>query len=172
MFRYNIGWYDLLSPEEQNGEEIYNREDLLDFLQNLSTYELSSAMIAQNVLTMLNDTVFDELILEKDEEMMFRKAESEEDVKETTPTLKIEHDYLLKPNLFDGKLYANITLQAEEQGKLEIYNLQGVLVGNLQLMNGKNELDLTPMNLPNGVYLYRVWANDEIKHSDKLIKLK
>jgi hypothetical protein len=79
---------------------------------------------------------------------------------------------LLKPNLFDGKLYANITLQAEEQGKLEIYNLQGVLIGNLQLMNGKNELDLSPMNLPNGVYLYRVWANDEIKHSDKLVKLK
>jgi hypothetical protein len=28
------------------------------------------------------------------------------------------------------------------------------------------------LNLANGVYMYRVWANDEIKHSDKLIKLK
>lgn len=79
---------------------------------------------------------------------------------------------LLKPNLFEGKLFANITLQAEEQGYIEIFDVKGISFGKIQLSSGNNSLDLTTMNLPNGVFIYRVWANNEIKRTDKLIKLK
>jgi hypothetical protein len=63
-------------------------------------------------------------------------------------------------------------LKEEENGNLDIYDIQGVLVGKLMLSKGKNDLDLSSLNLANGVYVYRVWANNELKKTDKLVKLR
>jgi hypothetical protein len=158
-----------------NNELTPSNAEILEIIEQfaaLEEYEYPAAARAQNILGLLYGNWHNIELKHLEEESFYRRRNTVEETKEEIISLEAKHDYRLKPNLFDGKLFANITLQAEEQGKLEIYNLQGVLIGNLQLMNGKNELDLSPMNLPNGVYLYRVWANDEIKHSDKLVKLK
>jgi hypothetical protein len=154
-----------------NNELTPSNAEILEIIEQfaaLEEYEYPAAARAQNILGLLYGNWHNIELKHLEEESFYRRRNTVEETKEEIISLEAKHDYRLKPNLFDGKLFANITLQAEEQGKLEIYNLQGVLVGNLQLINGKNELDLTPMNLPNGVYLYRVWANDEIKHSDNL----
>jgi hypothetical protein len=96
----------------------------------------------------------------------------EEKIKEEEINIEPQHDYRLKPNLFEDRLLATVTLKTDEKGKLEIYSLQGVLVGKVALNEGKNDLDLTPFNLSNGVYVYRVWTHNDLKHTDKLVKLK
>ncbi len=133
----------------------------------------TQAIRAQNILSMLFDSVYVENILLKDELELERRGRfNTEQADHKTNMLEAEHDYRLKPNFFNDRLLASITLKENEQGFLEIYNLQGVLSGKITLYNGTNDLDLTPINLSNGVYLYRVWANNEIKKTDKLIKLK
>jgi hypothetical protein len=66
---------------------------------------------------------------------------------------------------------ANITLKEEENGNLDIYDIQGLLVGKLMLNKGKNNLDLSSLNLANGAYMYRVWANNELKKTSLFNKV-
>ncbi len=128
---------------------------------------------AQNILAMLFDSVYVENILLKDELELERRGRfNTEQADQKTNTLEVEHDYRLKPNFFEDKLLASISLKEDESGWLEVYNVQGMLQGKIHLSNGKNDIDMTHLNLSNGIYLYRVWAENEVKRSDKFIKLK
>jgi hypothetical protein len=146
----------------------------LEEIEEIASSNTQAAFQAQAVLTLVYDSVYNELILEKDGGGGApRKGRFDDNAIEDESLISSsKHDYRLKPNLFEDKLLATITLKEDEEGILEIYNLQGLLIGNVTLNKGANELDLTPMNLPNGIYVYRVWALNQLKHTDKLVKLK
>jgi tetratricopeptide (TPR) repeat protein len=161
MFQDNKTWFNL-------GDEGY---PYLDDIEDIADTETQAGFIARNILSLINDTIYEETLLTKDGGGSFRKGRFDNDEDPIKITVE-EHDYRLKPNLFEGRLLANVTLKTDETGKLEVYNLQGTKTGEVNLTSGKNELDLTSLNLSSGVYVYRVWANYEIKKTDKLVKLK
>ena len=78
-------------------------------------------------------------------------------------------DYRLKPNLFQGSKTATITLALEETGTVEIYNIQGALVGTYKVEQGKNVLALDKSLTSSGVYIYKVYTGNQLRHTDKLV---
>jgi hypothetical protein len=142
-------------------------------VQTIASSNTQAAFQAQVILTIIHDSVYTELILEKDGGSELRRGRFDDTSNEEVSLIGSSiHDYRLKPNLFEDKLLATVSLKEDETGELEVYDLTGALAGKVTLTKGKNELDLTPLNLPGGVYVYRVWANNKIKRTDKLVKLK
>lgn len=156
MQRHNLSWYDLLTPEEQSGEETYNREDLLDFMKELAGYEISAGMMAQNILTMIYDTTFNELIIEKDEEMLMRKAPPEEEQKNLEET--VENKVLAK--VYPNPAKDEFTIEFSETDKeyeVKIYSVLGINVVTEKL-NTKSitKHTLSIRGYEKGVYLYQL----------------
>ncbi len=83
--------------------------------------------------------------------------------------LQEDWDYRLIPNLFQGDKTAIITLQHEEQGSVEVYNIQGMLVGIYKVGEGSNVLALDKSINSAGVYIYKVFVGNELRYTDKLV---
>jgi hypothetical protein len=164
LFKSNKTWLDL------GGEGFSYLDDIEEIAEGNGT----ASFIAKNILGLKNDSIYLETILAKTQYRLGAIDEAVQENEEHNNTIieKEQHDYRLKPNVFEGRLLANITLKEEENGNLDIYDIQGILVGKLTLNKGKNNLDLSSLNLANGVYMYRVWANNELKKTDKLVKLR
>ena len=64
-----------------------------------------------------------------------------------------------------------IHLGIQESGWLEVYSMYGILNGKYQLTEGNNRLNFNSV-MRNGMYIYKVWINGELKQSDKLIKIE
>lgn len=145
----------------------------LDDIEAIAEGNSTASFIAKNILGLKNDTIYEEILLTKDQQRLGEFEPVDEKNNSTQAiTEKEQHDYRLKPNLFNGKLLANITLLDDEEGYVELYSIEGGFIGKIKLLSGKNDLDLTPLNIPNGIYIYRVWANNAIRHHDKFVKIK
>ncbi len=94
-----------------------------------------------------------------------KMGESEVHAKESTEEI---WDYRLKPNLFHGDKTATITLQLEETGQVEIYNIQGAMVGSYRVEQGINVLNLKSLS-SSGVYIYKVYVGHGLVRTDKLV---
>ncbi len=81
-------------------------------------------------------------------------------------------DYRLIPNLINGSMDANIYLGIEEVGTVLLYNLAGGVEGKYAIKEGLNTIPLRKLNLANGMYIYKVWVNNELVRTDKLIKIQ
>lgn len=78
-------------------------------------------------------------------------------------------DYRLIPNLYKDNFTARITLGADESGEVQIYAMDGRLMGQHSVTSGSNQLDLVNDGLIGGVYIYRVIVNGQIKNNGKLV---
>lgn len=87
--------------------------------------------------------------------------------KDTTNTV-----FKLYPNPNNGKMLLDYTLNANEKGEIQIYDISGKLVSRYELENTKNQLTIDSEKLTNGVYVYHIIVNKNIVKSDKLIIIK
>ena len=67
---------------------------------------------------------------------------------------------------------ANIKLEKEEKGELEIFSLTGRIIASYNLNEGLNDFVIDQSNLESGVYFYRISINGVIKESKKLVIVK
>ena len=77
----------------------------------------------------------------------------------------------LYPTLIDGRMSAYINLGEKEEGIVEFYSLEGKRLGHFSIIEGKNTLEVSRYLKTSGLYLYKVWVNQELKHTDKIIKV-
>jgi hypothetical protein len=78
----------------------------------------------------------------------------------------------LYPNPSDGNLQLHYTLQANEKGKMLVYDLSGKQLKEYLLPSNNSQLQITNSDLESGVYFYQIIINDRIMKSDKLIIIK
>jgi hypothetical protein len=77
------------------------------------------------------------------------------------------------PNPSDGNLLQlHYTLQANEKGKILVYDLSGKKLNEYLLPSNNSQLQITNPDLESGVYFYQIIINDRIMKSDKLIIIK
>jgi hypothetical protein len=60
-------------------------------------------------------------------------------------------------------------LPTNNQGIVEIFDTRGVKVYTNKLTEGNNNINIDLRNLNNGIYIYKVIVNGEVKKSDKII---
>jgi hypothetical protein len=64
------------------------------------------------------------------------------------------------------------TLDQNQTAKLMIFNLSGKVVSQYDLKQGHNILQINESSLENGVYLYRIYSNNSVIASNKLVIIK
>lgn len=87
---------------------------------------------------------------------------------EATKT-KVELSYKLIPNFYAGQRIGSVTLGEKEGGELKVYGMDGKLLHSFVLQSGLNTLDLTPIGKTKGMYLYKIFVNGTVQHTDKLV---
>ncbi len=78
------------------------------------------------------------------------------------------------PNPFNPLITIKYTLPKSEKIKIEVFNLLGqsiVTLLNKKMPAGLREIDFTAMDLPSGVYLYRIEAG-KFREIKKMILLR
>ena len=85
---------------------------------------------------------------------------------------KSAHDYHLVPNLYKDNFTAHITLGENETGEVQIFGMDGRLMGRHPVTAGTNQIDLRSDGLGAGVYLYKVLVNGETKNNGKLVVVR
>ena len=96
-------------------------------------------------------------------------------VPKNTPATELpkpESSYQLVPNLYKDNFTARITLGEDESGLVEIYTIDGRLMGMHKIASGIHQLDLSSDGLVAGVYLYKVTIGNETKTNGKLVVVK
>ncbi len=83
-----------------------------------------------------------------------------------------EDKYKLIPNFFGDDKTGKVTLDTDEQGSLKIYSMDGRLVGDYSLTEGQNTINLSKVLVQNGVYIYKIFVNGQLRKTDKLVAVK
>jgi hypothetical protein len=83
-----------------------------------------------------------------------------------------EHYSRLYPNPAKATVFYEIKLEADETGFIQIFDLPGHLIAEKILNSGDNKIEFDLQDLENGIYIYKVNLNGELKVSDKLIIAK
>lgn len=78
----------------------------------------------------------------------------------------------LFPNPANTIAYYEIELAANETGFIQLYDLLGNMVSAKKLSVGANKAEFDLTNFSNGIYIYKVNVNGELKVSDKLVITK
>lgn len=146
----------------------------LETLESIAFGDTSvAAYQAKVILELINDTTFPRPY--EDIEEGSPKRELDELVKEyegdTTDAVRTLN-YKLIPTLIAGEMYGMITLGNGETGELFIYSIYGKEEGKYRLTEGTNKIPLNSLNLVQGIYLYKVSANGEVKNKDKIVKVR
>ncbi len=79
--------------------------------------------------------------------------------------------YKLFPTVIAGKQVAFITLASDEDGYLQLYRIEGKQVSEFRLSAGTNQIQLSELNLSEGIYIYRVYVKSELKNTGKIVKV-
>ena len=80
--------------------------------------------------------------------------------------------YKLYPNPTANNATLEYSLNANEIGKLELYNIAGSKVASCDLAQDKTQLQFTTEQLQAGIYLYRIIINNKIVETQKLVIIK
>ena len=86
------------------------------------------------------------------------------------PTSAANYFSKLYPNPNNGNMLLDYNIDGI--GKLLIYNVTGNEVGNFNLPTGRNTIQINQNNLENGIYFYRIFANDNLINNGKLVIIK
>jgi hypothetical protein len=73
------------------------------------------------------------------------------------------------PNPANESITLETALPTNSQGMVEIFDTRGVKVATNKLNEGNNNINIDLRNLNNGIYIYKVIVNGEVKKSDKII---
>jgi hypothetical protein len=79
---------------------------------------------------------------------------------------------ILFPNPANNKATYETYLSYTESGSLFIYDLGGKLIFSHKIVNGYNKISIDLSDYQNGIYLYKIFVNGEIKDYKKLVIAK
>ena len=74
---------------------------------------------------------------------------------------------LVFPNPIDGKVHFKLGVENESLSMLEVFDINGNRVIEVEIIDNKSEIDLS--HLPSGTYIYRIDTQDELL-TGKIIK--
>jgi hypothetical protein len=63
-----------------------------------------------------------------------------------------------------------IELARDAEGRVELYTIDGKQIGNYRVKTGSNLIELK--DLGSGIYFYRVWINNNLNNTSKLVILE
>lgn len=75
------------------------------------------------------------------------------------------------PNPSSGELTLSLQLENESRGILEIFDATGKVAEKIEITDKNSEHQIS-LNIPNGIYFYRLMVNDEIVKTDKISIIK
>jgi hypothetical protein len=78
--------------------------------------------------------------------------------------------YYLHPNPTKTGFGATIELAQDAEGRVELYTIDGKQIGNYRVKTGSNLIELK--DLGSGIYFYRVWINNNLNNTSKLVILE
>lgn len=78
-------------------------------------------------------------------------------------------DVELFPNPNNGVFTFKYQIPTDAKGKLEIYDLSGKLISSFYINSNEESIDVNLMEIPNGIYLYKFYVNNELMLTEKLI---
>jgi|GEM_PF-3652383 len=88
------------------------------------------------------------------------------------PAIKKQFSYYtLYPTLIKGSTQCNIALNEDESGKLEFVTITGKKINEYQLSEGNNTISFGSQ-VSSGVYLYKIWVQNQLKVTGKIIKIE
>lgn len=76
------------------------------------------------------------------------------------------------PNPNTGTMQLDYTLAEKETGELVMYDLSGKKIRTYYLSEGQNTLQINEEGLVDGVYMYAIFINGEMKLTDKVVIIK
>jgi hypothetical protein len=74
------------------------------------------------------------------------------------------------PNPFNNQITIDYSLDQNEKGVVNIFDLLGRLIQNIDLNPATNRVTIKVNNIANGVYFYKFIINERVVESGKLIK--
>ncbi len=77
--------------------------------------------------------------------------------------------YKMYPNPNNGTMQLSYSLNDNETGYVEIYNIMGEKINEYKLLSGTSLLNIREPQLENGVYFYQVYKNDNKVYSGKIV---
>ncbi len=152
------------------GEVDYNSE-LWELAEQCAFYGGPAVLIARNILSA--DSL--ELIYYPWDSLctsMKMGPDEEERMVQNQLEVIVETQYRLVPNFFGNDKTGQIMLGTDEKGQLEIYSIDGRLVGEYALSAGKNTLGLNKALIQNGVYIYKIFVDGQLETTDRLVYLE
>lgn len=154
--------------EKLGGEEILS-------LENIAFGDTSvAAFQAMAILEFLNDTIYPKPYQDIDSSggSSKRSLEAVNPEKQESMPVNDSRLYKLIPTLIDGREAAVVTLGHEETGFLQLFRIDGVQLGTYNLSAGTNPVNLEKLNMSPGIYIYRVFVAEELKNTDKIVKVR
>jgi len=76
------------------------------------------------------------------------------------------------PNPSNGIINFEYTLQEEEHGEIQIFDIAGRLIQHYQLNNTESKFTINNLDLNAGTYMYKYSINGQIVNTEKLIIIK
>ncbi|MBO8131041.1 MAG: T9SS type A sorting domain-containing protein [Candidatus Marinimicrobia bacterium] len=154
-----------------NGELVDSKQDAAGNIFNKSYLYIGRDILGNDYYTGYLDEVkiFNNMVLTDDEIMeMYNELEIDEN--------RVAGDYQLKisnyPNPFNSKTLFEINIPAESELKLIVFDLQGKVVKEVsfgKIKSGRHYYSFDGSSLPSGVYFYKVYAGEEVKHGKMLL---
>ena len=86
--------------------------------------------------------------------------------------LLTENYFTVMPNPNNGNMSVNYEIPENETGTFEIYDIMGKKLYTYLLYSGKNTFAITEESLSKGIYFYKVFVNDKVIASDKIVIIK
>lgn len=116
------------------------------------------------------DTLIDDPLIESSARM----ANTETMENEPVQIFLNEHSYVSKiyPNPNNGLMQLEYTLEDEQTGELEIWDVAGKILQRYSLNQKKKYLEINAPALTSGIYFYKIKINNETIVNDKLIIIK
>jgi hypothetical protein len=136
-------------------------DDDIIVLQTIADYNVEDCGIA----------VYDARVMLRYDKNDFEVVATHSMILEQTISKNDQIGYMY-PNPANTIAYYEIELMDNETGFVQLYDLLGNMVSVKKLSVGANKAEFDLTNLSNGIYIYKVNVNGELKVSDKLIIAK
>jgi hypothetical protein len=136
-------------------------------LWDIAATNTQAAVMAKSVLTLVADTLFEELLEEVILPQQQRIGKFEEDTAETTTKENIQDELKIHvyPNPASSEIIISFSKQPETKIQIEIYDITGKLVSQSVLIEKLNEFRIGTEYLAEGTYTYRI--NNDVKTISK-----
>ena len=160
LFEDSLTYFDLDSSAIEDIEQIAFNDTSI------------AAFQAMAILEFLRDTIYPKPYQDIDSGSLKTTLSDLKPLNSEEQSPQVSFLYTLIPTIIDGKDAAFITLGSDEIGYLQLYRLDGKKLSEYKLSSGITQIQLSELNLPQSIYIYRVFVRDELKNTGKIIKVR